>query len=268
MYGCEVWGYANVEPLELFYRSFLKRVLGIFKTTANCMIYGETGKYPIVHRVYTRMIAFWAKVSEGKATKLSSIVYKLIYKLHAVGDYHSAWLMCIKKILCNSGNPNFWYEQEQFSSKAFMKNVVNLQLQNKYLQEWDFEIYRNRKCITYRIFKDNLIFEPYLTKLNFIDRRSLCQFRTGNHTLPVKKSRWVEGGGGVDVMCKKCNNNDVCDEFHVLFVCKYFEEQRKKYLRKYYFVRPSTLKMYELFNANLKQTSNLAKFVKYIMSQF
>ena len=28
LYGCEVWGYGNVEPMEIFYRKFIKRVLG------------------------------------------------------------------------------------------------------------------------------------------------------------------------------------------------------------------------------------------------
>ena len=271
LYGCEVWGYSNLEPLEVFYRSFIKRVLGIGKSTANCIIYGEVGKYPLAYRVFKRMISFWIKISEGKSSKLSSIMYKLIFKLHINNSYHSPWLMCIKKILCNSGNPYFWYEQELLSPKVFMKNVVALQLEKQYLQEWEFEVNRNRKCITYIIFEDEFAFEPYLSKLNFIDRRALCKFRTGNHTLPVTKSRYVAGGGGVDVICKLCNTNDVCDEFHVLFICKFFEESRKKYLKRNCYTKPSTLKMYTLFNyhnSSHKQTVNLAKFVRNIMSNF
>ena len=268
LYGCEVWGYGNVQPLEVFYRSFLKRVLGVGKSTPNCIVYGEVGKYPIVHRIYTRMIAFWVKVSEGKASKLSSIMYKLIYRLHLVESYQSPWLMCIRQILCDSGNPNFWYEQEVLAPKDFMKNVVASQLENQYLQEWNAEVNRNRKSITYRIFKDTFCFEPYLRNLHYLDRRALCKFRTGNHTLPVTKSRYVAGGGGVDVQCKLCNTNDVCDEFHVLFICKFFEEHRKKYLKQNSFVKPSTLKMNSLFNSGFKQTSSLAKFIRCIQSNF
>ena len=233
LYGCEVWGYGNVEPCEVFYRKFVKRALGVGKSTPNCVVYGEVGKYPIAHIIYARMISFWTNISEGKASKLSSIIYRLIYKLHLNDSYHSPWLLCIKKILCNSGNPNFWFQQEQLTPKEFMKNVVSLQLKNQYLQEWDFEVNRNRKCTIYRTFKDKISFEPYLRKLNFIDRRALCRFRTGSHTLPVVKSRYVEGGGGVDANCKLCTSNEVCDEFHVI-----------------------------------KETANLAKFVRYILSRF
>ena len=265
LYGSEVWGYSNVEPLEIFYRKFIRRVLGVGKSTPNCFVYGEVGKYPIVHRVYARMISFWTKISEGKATKLSSLMYRIIYKLHLAKSYNSPWLLCIKKILCDSGHPNYWYEQDSLAPKSFMKNVVILQLQNQYLQLWQTEVDRNRICITYRIFKDQLVFEPYLTNLNFLNRRALSCFRSGCHKLPVAKSRYSEG---VDTICKLCNSNDICDEFHVLFVCNFFQTDREKYLKKIYYSKPSTLKMYTLFNSGPKQTTNLAKFIRSIMSNF
>ena len=115
--------------------------------------------------------------------------------------------------------------------------------------------------------KNDFVFQPYLLYLSFLDRRALAKFRSGSHTLPVTKSRYREGGGGVDVKCKFCND-DLCDEFHVLFICKFFEEQRKKYIKKYYIIRPSTLKMHSLFNANRKTIFNLAKFIRFILSKF
>ena len=269
MYGCEVWGYGNVEPLEVFYRKFIKRVLGLNKSTPNSMVYGEVGKRPILNLVYARMLSFRVKVSEGKPSKLSSIMYNLIYKMHIHGIYDSPWLLSIKQILCNSGNPNFWYQQEALAPKNFMQIIVCKQMEDQFLQGWNFEINRNRKCTIYRIFKENLSLESYLMKLNFIERRRLCKFRTGNHKLPITEGRYVEGGGGVDTTCTLCNSGDVGDEYHADFICKKFEEQRKKYLKKYFIVKPNTYKMFLLFNSNnLKQISNLAKFTKYIMSQF
>ena len=124
-------------------------------------------------------------------------MYRIIYKLHLDGSYDSPWLLCIKRILCNSGHPTFWDQQDLLPPKSFMmKNVVALQLQNQYIQEWDFEVNRNRKCVAYRIFKDEIRMEPYLAKLDFVNRRALCKFRTGNHRLPVAKSRYIPGVGG------------------------------------------------------------------------
>ena len=87
------------------------------KVRPKCIVYGEVGKYPVVHRVHLRMISFWINLSEGKQTKLSSIMYKLIYKLHLDGSYDSPWLMSIKSILCNSGNRRYWLDQEILSPK-------------------------------------------------------------------------------------------------------------------------------------------------------
>ena len=72
-------------------------------------------------------------------------------------------------------------------------------------------------------------------------------------------------GGGMDTICDVC---EICDEFHLLFICKFFQADREKYLKKTYFVKPSTLKMYTLFNSGPKHTIKLAKFIRTIMSHF
>ena len=149
-----------------------------------------------------------------------------------------------------------------------MKIILSKQLEDQYVQQWNLEINRNRKCTIYRIFKETHGFEKYLTKLNFVDRRALCKFRTGNHRLPISKSRYMTEE--IDITCKLCNSDDVaCDEYHVLFICKHFEEKRKILLKKYFYNRPNTFKMNSLFNTtNIKQLKNLAKFSRVIMSEF
>ena len=183
--------------------------------------------------------------------------------MHLNGMYDSPWLMKIKKLLCDSGNPYFWFNQEEYQSKHFMKSILSKQLEDQYIQEWSLEVNRNKKCTIYRIFKESHSFEKYLTKLNFIERRALCKFRTGNHRLPISKSRYMRQE--IDVSCKLCTSNEACDEFHVLFKCTYFEEKRKLLIKKYFYNRPNTLKMHSLFNnTNIKQLKNLAKFSKAI----
>ena len=266
-YGSEVWGYTNIEPLEIFYRKFLRRVLGVHKTTPNCMVYGETGRYPVARLIYSRMIGFWVKVSEGKASKLSSVIYKLILKLHLNNTYHSPWLIKIKSLLCNSGNPIFWYNQEQYPKKLFMKDILVKHFEDQYIQEWSAEKYRNRKCVIYRVIKESHCFETYLTKLNFVERRALSKFKTGNHGLPVAKSRYMREA--IDTRCKFCDSTDICDEFHTLFICKHFEEKRKLLVKNYYYTRPNTLKMFHLFTTtNKKELKNLANFARVIMKEF
>ena len=267
IYGCEVWGFASLVKLEIFYRKFLKRVLWLNKSSPNCVVYGETGTFPIENLIYNRMISFWIKISEGKTSKLSTSFYKLIYKLHLNNTYHSPWLMKIKNILYDCGNPSFWSEQDLFYSKIFMKNIVSKQREDQYLQSWNLEVNQNRKCTIYRIFKEKHGFERYLLELEFAEKMALCNMRTGNHNLPISKQRYTNDE--VDVKCTLCDTDETCDEFHVLFVCKFFEEKRKLLLKKFFIKRPNTYKMNILFNSESpKEIKNLGKFCKVILSNF
>ena len=58
LYGCEVWGCSNISEIEVFYRKFLKIVLKVGKSTPNCMVYGETGKFPLQLTIFTRIVNF------------------------------------------------------------------------------------------------------------------------------------------------------------------------------------------------------------------
>ncbi len=84
-YGCEVWGFEknDIERIEVFYRKFLKYILKANNQTANCMVYGETGKLPLDISIKTRMICFWHKTATGLNTKLS---YRLLYLLNKIHE--------------------------------------------------------------------------------------------------------------------------------------------------------------------------------------
>ncbi|XP_070179034.1 uncharacterized protein [Littorina saxatilis] len=46
-YSCEVWGYTGIEIIETLQLEFCKYLLHLKKSTPNCMVYGETGQYPL-----------------------------------------------------------------------------------------------------------------------------------------------------------------------------------------------------------------------------
>ena len=64
------------------------------------MVYGELGEYPLILSAQTRMIMFWANISQDtEKTKISNLMYKLLYKLNRESVYKSPWLNCVKTIL-------------------------------------------------------------------------------------------------------------------------------------------------------------------------
>ena len=63
LYGCEVWGYENLDHLEIFHQNFLKNLLQVRKGTPNPMVYGELGRVEIRYLVWHRMIGFWKRIT-------------------------------------------------------------------------------------------------------------------------------------------------------------------------------------------------------------
>ena len=60
-----------------------------------------------------------------------------------------------------------------------------------------------------------------------------------------------------------CDRKDICDQFHLIFVYKFFEDQLKILLEKFYYNGPNTKKNNILFNTNsLNKVKNLGSLEK------
>ena len=59
LYGCEIWGFENIDIIECVHLKFLKYIFNLKSSTPSYMVYGETGRYPLYVIVYTRMISYW-----------------------------------------------------------------------------------------------------------------------------------------------------------------------------------------------------------------
>ena len=68
-------------------------------------------------------------------------------------------------------------------------------------------------------------------------------------------------------ICSLCDHNDVGDEFHVLLVCPFFRDERKKLLGKYVFLNPNTKTIACIMSTKSRvKLMDLSKFVRIIMS--
>jgi hypothetical protein len=55
LYTCEVWGTENCEIIERLHLKFCKHILYLNKSTNNCMVYGETGRFPLLLSMYSNV---------------------------------------------------------------------------------------------------------------------------------------------------------------------------------------------------------------------
>ena len=272
LYGCEVWGHTNLQPLEVFYRKFLKIVLKIGYSTPSCQVYGETGKSPLFNTVNRRLISFWIKISEDKPMKYATVIYNLMYKLHISGKFYFPWIQNIKDILYSCNFKNLWDNQSDYSTKSLLKTNIFKTLEDLYRVKWKNEVFTNQYTVIYRMYKVDLSFEKYLSlpKLSNYQRFSLVRFRTGNNKLPINKFKFSRIAQ--DKMCPFCNDQVgffIGNEFHYLFECHAFAQERSIYLHSYFRTRPNTIKINKLFNSdNRKTLVNLSKFASCIMKKF
>ena len=55
---------------------------------------------------------------------------------------------------------------------------------------------------------------------------------------------------------------DIEDEFHFILKCPFYVELRKRYIKHYYYTKPSVFKLVQLLSAeNTKELNNLGKFL-------
>lgn len=265
LYGSEVWGYEDNSIIESLYLSFYKMILKVKKSTPNCIIYGELGRYPSDIFIKSRMIGFWKRIICGKKDKICSVLYKLMYELHVSDNMHFQWLGQIKNILNECGMSEYWLSQNLPMSTPLSK-MVKLRLCDQYKQTWNNVVFNSPKCINYRIFKTQHSLEKYFSILPTDLWRAMCHFRCLNHKLPIERGRFW-GIMRDDRLCDLCSSNQLGDEFHYIFDCSFFSSERKKFLPSHYLKRPNIEKFNALFNSeDYAVLCRLAKFCKIIIS--
>ena len=110
-----------------------------------------------------------------------------------------------------------------------------------------------------------MVFETYLNILNEKDNNlTLSKFRTTNHKLPVENGRW-KNIARENRICPLCNNGGIGDEFHYLFKCQYFCNQRKIYIKKNICINPNIIQFKLLMTSTSKlELQKLCRFVRII----
>ena len=83
--------------------------------------------------------------------------------------------------------------------------------------------------------------------------------------MPIEKGQFMN----IERHGRKCPHcNTIGDEYHYLFECIFFSDERKNLLKPYFYTHTNTLKFSQLFNSKYNVICKLSKFVKIIMSHF
>ena len=113
------------------------------------------------------------------------------------------------------------------------------------------------------MYRSDISLEFYITFLPVKLRTVFSRFRCRNHKLPVKTGIYKNIPRSERV-CVKCSQSEIGDEFHYIFNCPFFADQRRTYLPKFCHIHPSAPKFKRIMNDKTKLRS-LANFIKIIL---
>ena len=187
-------------------------------------------------------------------------------KCELENDYNPKWLDMVSSCLANIGMNDVWIMQGNGFTTDYVNLAVKRRLKYIYLQQWYEDKQKNNFCNT---IKDEWNLEYYLTKLNCFQRKILSKFRCRSNYLPVSQIKFYQNEDDWEdcLLCPFCRDDSVGDEFHYLFQCSFFNDERVKYIKEVYLQHPDEYTLISVLNSRNKGIlSKLVEFIDLIIS--
>lgn len=213
-------------PGEKISLQYARNILGVHKKTSNLAVRGELGLYPLYVNCIIQMCKYWHRVVMFPKNSLIGAAYTEQVNLLNKNSY--CWLNCVLRYLKNY-NLDCCLAQPEFFDIEYLKEKIR----SEYDTYWKDMLYNdNNKCNgnklrTYRHFKNDFKFEPYLCNIKIQQHRhDLTKFRTSAHKLNIETGRYCRPPIPLENRtCNFCKNNLVEDEYHVFF-CDLYSDLR------------------------------------------
>ena len=260
-YGSEVWGFAKAIQVERIHMSFCKQLLGVKTSTQNDFIYGELGRTDYYTKRIYIIIKYWFKVVYADERKYISQIYKVM--LNDIRDNQNIknWASLVKNTLANLGFLDVWLAQGVGDVSKFL-TLLKQRLSDHFLQNWNYRLAESSRASFYRVI-GTFKFQPYLDKVTTRKFRvALSKLRMSSHRLMIEAGSWnrPHRTPREQRKCTVCNQLE--DEYHFLFECRLYNDERTIFLKPYYLRNQSMYKTIELMQeTNSKTLKNLAMFV-------
>ena len=154
-----------------------------------------------------------------------------------------------------------WLFPDSVVSTKFI-STLKLRVRDQYVTEWNQKVSISSSLQLYKEIKFTIDICSYLDKLTNIKyRKAISKIRLSSHNLNIEigRHRQIERN---DRKCPFCELNELEDEYHFILICPQYFDLRIRYIKKYYYTRPSMLKLVQLFQKdNLTHLKNFARYV-------
>lgn len=262
-YSCEIWGFGKCKDIERIHLKFCKVLLKVKSSTCNVGVYGELGRSPLYINRYSRIIKFWCHLLQSNNILISNLYNALVV---SCASGKSNWAKSVKTLLDSYGFSYVW-------SNPFSVNLNTFHLHFKqkvidvFKQTWFNDVNNSRSLILYKSFKQSFELEHYLSVLPKKFRIILSQLRLSAHQLRIETGRYSQNRVDRALrLCTLCDRSDIEDEYHFVLICPVYIQIRQKYIRPFYYLRPSVYKFINLMQSN--QINILRNLGKYVYESF
>ena len=93
------------------------------------------------------------------------------------------------------------------------------------------------------------------------EKSVLSKYRISAHSLSVENGRY-KNLPKIERKCLCCNLREIEDEYHFVLICPAFSDLREKYIKSYYYKKPSFFKLVQLFSTyNFKTIYKLSQYL-------
>ena len=263
LYASEVWEpFVKNEPdqwdqndIEKVYTQFLKQILGVNRSTTTAMVRGELNRHSLQEEILRRNINYARYIQEKEDTCLVKQAY--IYELKRAVD-NTTFFSTMQKHASQINNmeSTAFYPYADPFENIYQLEPKRLRMitQELFHNSWKQKLESSTKADTYRTFKDNMKFEPYLLHTNRKERVAMTKLRISDHKLMIEVGRHRNPSiPREERTCYMCNNK-VEDELHFLTECRLYGSKNQ---------------YWEMIHTRFPQTTNLdhkGKFI-FVMTQ-
>ena len=135
------------------------------------------------------------------------------------------------------------------------KVIFKQRVTDNFIQQWHVSVGESSVLSHYKFFKVDFANEPYLDILPYSYRCLFSRIRLSSHSLRIVTGRFSQNRlNRNERICLYCNSGDIDDEFHFICICSCFIEKRKRYIKKYYYHRPSMFKFVEFLKSLIEMS--------------
>ncbi len=261
LYASEVWAPCmnqnpskwDYDEIDKTHMQFLKRMLGVNRSTTNILVRGELNRYSLQEEILRRNINFAKHIH----VKDSSDLVKQAYTLEQTRGDEENFMNSIRKHsaeIIRSTNSFEPFSDPNENIYKIDKNKLRKITTSIFHTQWQLDLDNSSKSDTYRLFKQHMKRETYLELLNRKERISFTKFRVSDHKLMIEQGRRqkpkIQRENRKCIMC----TTEIDNETHFLTSCA---------------LHPSRNSLYELVQLSVPTFTDMTdqQKIQYLMTQ-